>query len=149
MICIIYLFFVVSGTIISITVPALYSKYRTSVDKCYGVIHQKFSDNYKIMDESFLCKVPRSLSKEKDTWSFLREVYDCQTCLLPYGAKLLPSSLQGWILPLCFTNVNGWKQPSSCNYGSKQDLFSFMRLCFCHRVTEILMFHIFRGLHTI
>lgn len=55
------------GTIVFITVPALYSKFEDHVDKYCGVIHQRFSNQYKIVDESVLSRLPRSLSKDKDT----------------------------------------------------------------------------------
>ncbi|KAI4372890.1 hypothetical protein MLD38_011072 [Melastoma candidum] len=55
------------GTLLSITIPALYSKHKAPVDKCFGLLHRKFSQHYKIVDENFISKLPRSLSKNKDT----------------------------------------------------------------------------------
>ncbi|KAK9283911.1 hypothetical protein L1049_012166 [Liquidambar formosana] len=55
------------GTIMCITVPVLYSKYEEHVDRYCGMIHQKFSKHYKIVDESVISRFPRSLSKDKDT----------------------------------------------------------------------------------
>lgn len=53
------------GTILSLIVPAFYSKYEKHVDKCFGMIHRKFSQHYKIVDESVTNRIPRSLSKDK------------------------------------------------------------------------------------
>ncbi|KAK6932923.1 Reticulon [Dillenia turbinata] len=55
------------GTILSITIPALYSRYQAQVDRCAGLIHQKFSRHYKIVDENVFSRLPRGLSKEKET----------------------------------------------------------------------------------
>lgn len=57
-----------AGTIGSITVPALYSKYEEHVDKYFGLIHQKFSKHYKVVDESIIRRIPEGLSKDKNTW---------------------------------------------------------------------------------
>ncbi|XP_015575788.2 reticulon-like protein B16 isoform X1 [Ricinus communis] len=54
------------GTILSITIPALYSKYEEHVDRYCGMIHRKLSQHYKIVDESVINRIPQSLSKEKD-----------------------------------------------------------------------------------
>ncbi|OMO89987.1 Reticulon [Corchorus olitorius] len=54
------------GTILSITVPAFYSKYEERVDKCCGIIHRKFSQHYKIVDESVTSRIPRSIPKDKE-----------------------------------------------------------------------------------
>ncbi|KAI6670230.1 hypothetical protein NL676_005115 [Syzygium grande] len=54
------------GTIISITVPALYSRYEKHVDRFCGMLHRNFSRHYKVVDESFISKLPRSLSKDKN-----------------------------------------------------------------------------------
>ncbi|CAN1353673.1 Reticulon-like protein B16 [Linum perenne] len=52
------------GTVLSITVPALYSKYEERVDRCFGMIHKRF----KIVDESVTSRIPQGLSsKDKDT----------------------------------------------------------------------------------
>ncbi|GLT46022.1 hypothetical protein SLA2020_198130 [Shorea laevis] len=63
-----YSFFTLAyiGTILSITVPALYSKYEEHVDKYCGLIHRKLSQHYKIVDESVISRIPRSLSDIKD-----------------------------------------------------------------------------------
>ncbi|KAJ4720221.1 Reticulon-like protein [Melia azedarach] len=55
------------GTLLSITVPALYSRYEERVDKCCGVIHKKLSQHYKIVDENVISRIPRTLSKDKYT----------------------------------------------------------------------------------
>uniref|UniRef100_A0A5B7BH36 Reticulon-like protein n=1 Tax=Davidia involucrata TaxID=16924 RepID=A0A5B7BH36_DAVIN len=55
------------GTILSVTVPALYNRYEDHVDRYAGLIHQKFSKHYKIVDESVMSRFPRSLSKDKDS----------------------------------------------------------------------------------
>ncbi|KDP21658.1 hypothetical protein JCGZ_03329 [Jatropha curcas] len=54
------------GTILSITIPALYSKYEERVDRYCGMIHRKLSHHYKIVDESVISRIPQSLSKDKD-----------------------------------------------------------------------------------
>lgn len=56
----------VTGTILSTTVPALYNKYEEHVDKYFGKIHRKFSKHYKIVDESVIRRIPQSFSKDKD-----------------------------------------------------------------------------------
>lgn len=55
-----------TGTILSITVPALYNQYEEHIDKYCGMIHRKLSHHYKIVDESVISRIPRSLSKDKD-----------------------------------------------------------------------------------
>ncbi|KAJ0102061.1 hypothetical protein Patl1_06725 [Pistacia atlantica] len=55
------------GTILSITVPAIYSRYEEHVDRCYGLIHNKLSQQYKIVDDNVISRIPRTLAKEKDT----------------------------------------------------------------------------------
>lgn len=60
-------FYLVVGTLLSITVPALYSRYEERVDKCCGVIHKKLSQHYKIVDENVISRIPRTLSKDKYT----------------------------------------------------------------------------------
>lgn len=55
------------GTIISITVPVLYSKYEERVDRYAGLIHRKFSKHYRIVDDSVTNRIPRDLSKDKDS----------------------------------------------------------------------------------
>ncbi|KAK7821944.1 reticulon-like protein b16 [Quercus suber] len=55
------------GTIISITVPALYSKYEEPVDRYCGIIHRQFSKHYKIVDDGVFSRLPRSFSKNKDS----------------------------------------------------------------------------------
>ncbi|XP_065871654.1 reticulon-like protein B16 [Euphorbia lathyris] len=54
------------GTVLSITIPALYSRYEEHVDKYCGMIHRTLSHHYKIVDESVISRIPQSLSKEKD-----------------------------------------------------------------------------------
>ncbi|KAI4370495.1 hypothetical protein MLD38_018845 [Melastoma candidum] len=55
------------GTLLSITIPALYSKHEAPVDKCFSLLHRKFSHHYKIVNENFNSKLPRSLAKNKNT----------------------------------------------------------------------------------
>ncbi|CAK7339970.1 unnamed protein product [Dovyalis caffra] len=55
------------GTILSITIPALYSRYKELVDRYCGMIHSKLSHHYKIVDESVISRIPQSLSKDKDS----------------------------------------------------------------------------------
>ncbi|KAL8096769.1 hypothetical protein AgCh_037651 [Apium graveolens] len=55
------------GTIIAITVPALYNRYEQKVDKYAGFIQQKLSRHYKIVDDSMISRIPQSLSKVKDS----------------------------------------------------------------------------------
>ncbi|CAN0913188.1 Reticulon-like protein B16 [Linum grandiflorum] len=52
------------GTVLSVTVPALYSKHEERVDRCFGMIQKRF----KIVDESVVSRIPQSLAaKDKDT----------------------------------------------------------------------------------
>ena len=55
-----------TGTILSITIPALYSKFEEHVDRYCGMIQRKLSQHYKIVDESVINRLPQSLSKDKD-----------------------------------------------------------------------------------
>ncbi|KAK9167949.1 hypothetical protein Syun_000089 [Stephania yunnanensis] len=55
------------GAIVSITVPALYNKYKKHVDRYAGLVHSKFSTHYRVVDENVISRLPRSLSKDKDT----------------------------------------------------------------------------------
>ncbi|ONK67946.1 uncharacterized protein A4U43_C05F5500 [Asparagus officinalis] len=55
------------GTIISITLPAVYNKYEAHVDRCAGLVHQKLSKHYRIVDENVIRRLPRRFSKEKDS----------------------------------------------------------------------------------
>ncbi|KAL0708178.1 hypothetical protein Bca4012_074604 [Brassica carinata] len=55
------------GTILSVTIPALYSKYQRKVDKCCGLIHRQLSHQYKLVDENVISKLSWSLSKDKDS----------------------------------------------------------------------------------
>lgn len=54
------------GTILAITVPAFYNKHEKRVDKYCGLIHQKISQHYKIVDESVISRIPRNLSDIKE-----------------------------------------------------------------------------------
>lgn len=82
LICLLFLFFktrfavsklsgfmVWTGTILSVTIPALYSKYQRKVDKCCGLIHRQLSHQYKLVDENVISKLSWSLSKDKDSWA--------------------------------------------------------------------------------
>lgn len=62
-------FMVWTGTILSVTIPALYSKYQRKVDKCCGLIHRQLSHQYKLVDENVISKLSWSLSKDKDSWA--------------------------------------------------------------------------------
>lgn len=55
------------GTLLSITVPALYSRFEARVDRYCGMIHKSISQHYKVVDENVISRIPRSLSKHKDT----------------------------------------------------------------------------------
>lgn len=55
------------GTLLSITVPALYSRFEARVDRYCGMIHKSISHHYKVVDENVISRIPRSLSKDKDT----------------------------------------------------------------------------------
>ncbi|KAL3650347.1 Reticulon-like protein B16 [Castilleja foliolosa] len=54
------------GIIISITIPALYDKFRDVIDRYVGTIHRQFSKHYKIVDGSLHSRLPRPLTKDKD-----------------------------------------------------------------------------------
>ncbi|KAL2897889.1 Reticulon-like protein B16 [Bienertia sinuspersici] len=54
------------GTIIFVTIPALYSRYEEHIDKFAGFVHQRFSRQYKVVDEDIVRRLPRSISKDKD-----------------------------------------------------------------------------------
>ncbi|KAK7266407.1 hypothetical protein RIF29_19051 [Crotalaria pallida] len=55
------------GTLMMITIPALYRKYGNYIDKCCGVIHHQFSKHYRIVDENVFNRLPRNVSKDKDS----------------------------------------------------------------------------------
>ncbi|XP_009363811.2 reticulon-like protein B16 isoform X1 [Pyrus x bretschneideri] len=55
------------GSILSITLPALYSKYEETVDRCFGNIHRQFSKHYKIVDDGVFNRLPRNVPKDKDS----------------------------------------------------------------------------------
>lgn len=57
----------VTGTILTITVPALYSRYEEHVDRFCGLICNKLSQQYKIVDDNVISRIPGTLSKQKDT----------------------------------------------------------------------------------
>ncbi|XP_021758209.1 reticulon-like protein B16 [Chenopodium quinoa] len=54
------------GTIIFVTIPALYSRYEEKVDKFAGFLHNRFSRQYKVVDEDIVRRLSRSTSKDKD-----------------------------------------------------------------------------------
>ncbi|XP_008782644.1 reticulon-like protein B16 [Phoenix dactylifera] len=54
------------GTIVSITIPALYNKYDVHVDKCAWLVRQKFTKHYRVVDENVIRRLPRRFSKNKD-----------------------------------------------------------------------------------
>ncbi|CAA7389272.1 unnamed protein product [Spirodela intermedia] len=53
------------GALVSITVPALYNRYEEGVDRCAGLVHQKFSMHYKVVDENIIKRLPKSFSMVK------------------------------------------------------------------------------------
>lgn len=53
------------GTLLSITVPALYSRFEARVDRYCGMIHKSISQHYKVVDENVISRIPRTLSKDK------------------------------------------------------------------------------------
>ncbi|CAI9091864.1 OLC1v1026966C1 [Oldenlandia corymbosa var. corymbosa] len=55
------------GTILFTTVPALYNRFEERVDRYAGIIHQKFSRNYKIVDENVIGRLPPNLPREKES----------------------------------------------------------------------------------
>ncbi|KAM0953746.1 hypothetical protein DsansV1_C01g0003201 [Dioscorea sansibarensis] len=55
------------GTIMSVTLPALYNKYEERVDRYAGLVHQKFSKHYKVVDENVISRLPKRVWKSKDT----------------------------------------------------------------------------------
>ncbi|KAJ4873325.1 Reticulon-like protein B16 [Raphanus sativus] len=55
------------GTILSVTIPALYSKYQSKVDKCCGLIHRQLTHHYKLVDENVISRLSWSFSKDKDS----------------------------------------------------------------------------------
>ncbi|CAN8259797.1 unnamed protein product [Cochlearia groenlandica] len=55
------------GTILSVTIPALYSKYQSRVDKCCGLIHGQLSHHYKLVEESVISRLSWSLSSDKES----------------------------------------------------------------------------------
>lgn len=58
----------VAGTLMMITIPALYSKYGAYVDKCCGIIHSQFSKHYRIVDENVFNRLPRNnIPKDKES----------------------------------------------------------------------------------
>lgn len=58
---------IVTGTLMMITIPALYSKYGNYVDKCCGIINHQFSKHYRIVDESVFNRLPHNMSKDKES----------------------------------------------------------------------------------
>ncbi|KAJ8649785.1 hypothetical protein MRB53_002808 [Persea americana] len=55
------------GTIISITIPALYNKYEEHVDRYVGLVHNKISKHYSIVDANVISRIPGGFSKNKDS----------------------------------------------------------------------------------
>ncbi|CAK8533491.1 unnamed protein product [Lathyrus sativus] len=55
------------GTLMMITLPALYRKYGDYVDKCCGVINHQFSKHYRIVDENVFNRLPHNIPKDKDS----------------------------------------------------------------------------------
>ncbi|XP_077223096.1 reticulon-like protein B16 [Tasmannia lanceolata] len=54
------------GTILSITIPALYNKYEERVDRYAGLVHKEISKHYSIVDANVISRLPRGFSKDKD-----------------------------------------------------------------------------------
>ncbi|XP_058778814.1 reticulon-like protein B16 [Vicia villosa] len=65
----IFSFFTIAyiGTLMMITIPALYRKYGDYVDKCCGVINHQFSKHYRIVDENVFNRLPHNIPKDKDS----------------------------------------------------------------------------------
>ncbi|XP_058075326.1 reticulon-like protein B16 isoform X4 [Magnolia sinica] len=55
------------GTIVSITIPALYNKYEEHVDRYVGLVHNKISKHYSIVDANVISRIPGNFSKKKDS----------------------------------------------------------------------------------
>lgn len=55
------------GIVLSVTVPALYNRYRQHIDRYANFVHKQFLKHYKIVDESVISRFPRNLSKDKDS----------------------------------------------------------------------------------
>ncbi|PKA67222.1 Reticulon-like protein B16 [Apostasia shenzhenica] len=54
------------GSVVLITIPALYNKYEEHVDKYAGLVHQKFTKHYKVVDENVLRRLPSRFYRDKD-----------------------------------------------------------------------------------
>ncbi|GAA0144046.1 membrane traffic protein [Lithospermum erythrorhizon] len=52
------------GVIISITLPALYSKFEDPIDRCAAMVHRKLSKHYKVVDDNLMSRLPRYPSKD-------------------------------------------------------------------------------------
>lgn len=61
-----FLFLNLSGIIVSITIPALYSKYQDNVDRYAGLMHTKISKHYSVVDENVRKRIPKGFSRDKD-----------------------------------------------------------------------------------
>ncbi|KAG0483579.1 hypothetical protein HPP92_011663 [Vanilla planifolia] len=46
------------GTLLLITLPALYNKYEERVDRCAGLVQQEFRKHYQIVDKNVLRRLP-------------------------------------------------------------------------------------------
>lgn len=90
----------VTGTIILITLPALYSKYDEHVDKYCGMLHHRFSKHYKVVDENVPSRLFRSLSKDKDSW-----VQIVLITHLEVGDGVIVKSSICWLF--CFLTLDG------------------------------------------
>ncbi|KAL5974774.1 hypothetical protein ACLOJK_031445 [Asimina triloba] len=55
------------GTIVSITIPALYNKYEERVDRYAGVVHSRISKHYNTVDANVISRIPGRFSKNKDS----------------------------------------------------------------------------------
>lgn len=54
-----------SGSIIAITLPALYNKYEERVDRYAGIVHHNISKHYKVVDQNVISRIPTGFRKEK------------------------------------------------------------------------------------
>ncbi|XP_078159816.1 reticulon family protein [Carex rostrata] len=53
------------GSIMAITLPALYNKYEERLDRYAGIVHQNISKHYKVVDKNVISRLPRSFKREK------------------------------------------------------------------------------------
>ncbi|KAL9247830.1 hypothetical protein vseg_021217 [Gypsophila vaccaria] len=54
------------GTIVFVTVPALYSRYEKHMDRFAGFLHRRFSNQYTIVDDNYVRRPPQFTPTDKD-----------------------------------------------------------------------------------